>query len=215
MTQLANFFDGPLQKKIPAKEIPPPEISRPEISVGLDSVNRLAGSCSCDSLWLDAYGIWRCEICFPPIFENEIRERKNLSAKNLIVKNIVPENPPAENLPAEEILNVRILPAYFFNDDQLWSHANLENQEPPCNVCGSLAFWWSILDVRHCQRCQPRPKRSRELLELAPKLRRQAKVDSARLAESRLAEARADEISHLAEQPRLDRLAKTDAPTKE
>lgn len=171
MTQLANFFDDPLQRKTSSKEIPIPqmplsEISNSNFSFGLASA---ASSCPCDSLWLDAYGIWRCEICFPPIFENEIRERKKIHFQEISS----PKISPTEKIPAEEISLVNFVPRYFLNDEFLFAP---ENQEPPCDTCGSLAFWWNIPGTRFCQRCHPRPKRSRELLELVPKLRAAAKL---------------------------------------
>lgn len=173
MNSLANFFDHPLEKKTQAMEIPPPEISASPTP---------AGQCPCDSLWLDAYGIWRCEICFPPIFENEIRERKNSGSKNLPAK-IPPAEIPAQEKPTEEISLVRFLPRYFFNDEFLWSRDNPQNQEPPCEVCNSLDFFWNLRGERFCRKCHPKKfQRSRELIELAAKIRTQSKPLKSELA---------------------------------
>lgn len=148
--------------------------------------------CQHDPLWLDAYGTWRCEICFPPIYESEVRERKNSSGKKPVEKIQSTEISPAEKNPTEEISLVRFLPQYFFNDEFLWDP---QNQEPPCEVCQSLDFWWDLLNTRHCRRCNPKPpKRSRELLEFAQKLRLTA------------------ERARLAEVARLAKLAKSETP---
>lgn len=205
MASLADFFDSPLQKKISAIEIPIPQLPIPEIPAPnfSDALPPVAQSppttafphphnCG-DSKWLDAYGTWRCEICFPPIFESEVCERKKINnhgdqenqnpatvpaAGGVVGEGGTGEVPDEKNS-SDEFFNVHFQPEYFFESQDLVFQLP---QESPCTDCGSLAFWWDLLDARHCQRCRPRPNRSRELLELVPNLQRLAKFDPTWLA---------------------------------
>lgn len=182
MATLTNFFDHPLEKKISQ---PPPAKIPAEGQRGKTEPNppAAAGSHACnhDLLWLDAYGSWRCKICFPPIFDSEIRGQKKTEPK-----------PPAKN-PSPENFDFGPPQVYVYLPDEPDPFSeNFQSPIPgeeflPCLPqeacdCGSLDFWWSVLGGRHCQKCFPRPARSRKLLALAGKLRRIAKLAAEREA---------------------------------
>lgn len=142
-------------------------------------IMKLLYFCDHSPLWLDAYSVWRCEICFPPISDSEVRERKNASPGKSQPEKIQPKKIPSPEISNSGNYPYEILPGEFsvtppdtYEFDPFDFLAGLpQEQESPCPDCGSLAFWWNLLDQKFCQRCHPRPKRSRELLELAPKLR--------------------------------------------
>lgn len=173
MAKLANFFDHPLDKKIsqaaPAKI---PAEGQRENSGPNSSAAACLPVCNHDLLWLDAYGTWRCEICFPPIFDSEIRDQKKIEPQPL-TENSSPENSrgwsyvylPEEPDPFSENFQSPILGEEFLSPSQ-----------ESCK-CGSLDFWWDVAGRQACGKCSPRPAaRSRELLTLAEKLRRTAKL---------------------------------------
>lgn len=163
MPDLTNFFDDQFEKKF--------SVAVPPIT--------LITACPHASLWLDPYGTWRCEICFPPLFETEVRERKNSQEVPALVAGVGKEGAGESkaNDDGKSLSNVFTrIPGF----DEFESWGELPS-DPPCPKCSSLDFWWDVLGHRHCQRCLPRPKRSRELLDLAPKLR--AAAEASRLAE--------------------------------
>jgi hypothetical protein len=153
MATLTNFFDHPLEKKISeASAIAEQELRAP--------VQQPPQACNHASLWLDAYGNWHCENCFPPIFDSEIRQRKNTAENS--------PSPPQEQEPQFMIYP----PAEGFKNFENLVFVDGSEILPAACKCGSLDFWWDLKNDPHCNRCQPAPhKRTVELLTLAEKLR--------------------------------------------
>lgn len=188
MTSLANFFDHPLERRTSAANQP---VSPPLPNVAQQSPSPIeppppiATTCHHLPRWLDAYGTWRCELCEPPILESQVRDRRTREADLAIVAAGGVAGVSGEAVGVGGVSDISGVKKHSAENFQLElsrcgifidvdSACTLPGIDPfellaevpgePCSNCSSLAFWWTVLGERRCQRCQP-PMKSREFFK--------------------------------------------------
>ena len=168
MLNLKNFFDDSSENFQPAVA----GLAKQELAATAAGIIQPAAQpntpCDHATTWLDAYGAWHCETCYPPIIESEVRQRRSAKACETENKSW-PWEP--DEIQLFRGFTYSLLPES--ETDQVFQKPVPEQISVPqifsCK-CGSKTFWVNLPGEKICMKCSP-PKKSHEAARMAEQIR--------------------------------------------